>query len=51
MSSVILEDKKDLATFTELPERTNKNTRIKEKKQKKNIPTKRNYCSNQSISK
>jgi hypothetical protein len=35
MSSVTLEDKKDLATFTELPERTNKNTRIKEKKQKK----------------
>ena len=32
--STILEDKKDLATFTEIPHKMHKNTRIKEKKQK-----------------
>jgi len=34
MCQIILEDKKDLATFTEIPDKMNKNTRIKEKKQK-----------------
>jgi hypothetical protein len=31
----ILNEKKDLATFTEIPGTMNKNTRIKEKKKKK----------------
>jgi len=32
-----LEDKKDLVTFTEMSDKTNKNAKIKEKKQKKKL--------------